>query len=425
MKKLYVPAILFLAHCTPVDSGSNPVPPGPISAATTWTPKDGPYVIEADVVIDNTTLTIEPCTEIILSGGGIEVSGTNAKLVARGTADCPITFRSTTPGDKSVLANHAGFIDLEYVNLVDVGGVADAFRTGAITLLHDDTDNNYSLPHVDALRVRHVTIKGATKYGVALLGNGTFTADSEDLVISGSAAEPVSFEVRNLIRLPPGTYTGNGVDEILIQTWATPVVPMHLVNRGVPYRVTNFGTASTTWVNVGDFDGNTTTLTIDPGVTLKMDPNTGISIRTGSSLIAAGTQDAPIQLVAATSTAWHGLVYGGYGTGMIASSNKISHARIENTGSDFGSGTSTWCHCTKDGSQACNEYAAIIFDDAPESAFITDTVISGSQGHGIDHGYFGPPVAFPTVTFEGIAKCEQTTPAALDMTCDNVSVTCP
>lgn len=125
---------------------------GAINTNTTWTAANGPYVVTADLVIDNgATLTIEPGTSVFFnSGTGLTVSGTG-QIVAEGTqyerirmASNPLN--STTSWDGLDFINTATDNRLTYIDMSGGDGGGEAIYIDHGTVLFDhaswfDIDN--------------------------------------------------------------------------------------------------------------------------------------------------------------------------------------------------------------------------------------------------------------------------------------------
>ena len=97
----------------------------------------------------------------------------------------------------------------------------------------------------ELLFVDHVDVKGSSNYGVSLRDGATFTADSHDLVITGSKKAPLRVLPRLVSNLPSGTYTGNTDDVVQVETEAYGEISLEDVtfhDRGIPYRVGGRGT---------------------------------------------------------------------------------------------------------------------------------------------------------------------------------------
>ena len=103
----------------------------------------------------------------------------------------------------------------------------------------------------------------------------------------------------------------------------------------------------------------------------------------------------------------------------IAPTNKIDYARVEYAGG-----------ASSSGSDACNtpgtNDAAIRIFGLPSGAFVTNTTIAYSAGHGIDRGWRddAKPDFLATNTFTDIAICKQTYPRDTNGACPT-PVPCP
>ena len=94
------------------------------------------------------------------------------------------------------------------------------------------------------LQVNDVAVKGSNGLGVMMV-QARFDAASTNLAVTGSGWFPVYTGANVAGELPSGSYTGNAVDEVLLQSikvavWENqaPVLgAVTLHDRGVPYRV--------------------------------------------------------------------------------------------------------------------------------------------------------------------------------------------
>lgn len=154
------------------------------------------------------------------------------------------------------------------------------------------------------LKVDHVSVVGSATWGVSLRGSGAFTADSQALTISGSAKEAMRILPRLATNIPSGSYTGNAVNAIMVETEAYGDVNLEDVtfhNRGVPYHVGGPNTFGT--LRVGS---NPVALTIEAGVTMAFSSTGTLSTvsNNGSTgaIVAAGSATQPIIFTSVSPT---------------------------------------------------------------------------------------------------------------------------
>ena len=403
------PPILAEGCAAPTGAGTEHQ--GAIRADETWSAADSPHVVVFDVYVNSGTLTIEPCAVVRLrKGHGISISGAPGTpppaLVAHGESipnvgaeptERPVTFErddASMPWG-SIIAYPTGSIDFELVHL-DGGGDPDtASNNGGTIIAGGDVFNTGLLRN---LRTVNVTIDRSGGFGVNLLDRAGFTADSTNLVITRAGMLPSGSNVdtRYPLRIvgpavstiPVGTYTGNAVDEIMVFNASSLLDPeLTIHERGVPYRVLGrFGMSPKDTAAAGGLS----TLTIEPGVTIKFEPDGGIDLGTSNGslpediwpvrMIAAGTFDKPIVLTSVAPNpapgAWGGLEW----HGGAPDGNVMSYVRIEWAGAD--SGTLGF------GCGPGDNDAALIFRNwRPDDAFITHSTFASSASGGIVRGW--------------------------------------
>lgn len=247
-----------------------------------------------------------------------------------------------------------------------------------------------------------------------MMRHAAFADGSTALVVttSGNDVHPFPLEIDEhaIDSLPRGEYTGNLVDEILIEPHDRLEEDATMRELGVPYRI---GTSAVDRLAVGSGNTNApvTTLTIEPGTTLRFHPATAFEIDhyTGErpatgNLVAVGTPTAPITFTSAAEMPvpgdWVGLWFGG----IVNPETRMQHTRIEYTGAD--------CGCIL---LTCNQLdgfeGAVILSMPPSSMFITDSVFAHGAGHGVVQGYDGADMGFAASnTFEDLGGCEATLP---------------
>lgn len=380
-----------------------------------WRADAGPHIVMTTVdITQGSTLEIEPCAVVQLAKGtGINVAypgtPTTGTLLAEGNAEQPITFEGLHGARWGhIFVQSPGTARLAHVDISDGGGVD---LSGASLLVYGDG----TLPTFHGVFVDHVTIDGSLGAGVVLSRKAGFVEGSDALVIRGSGNEehpfPLETDEHAVGSLPDGEYTGNLVDEILLDPIDRLAEDGTIRDLGVPYRVGNSGTDRLT-IGSGDHDGApATVLTIEPGVTLRFHRDAAFEIDhysgefpSSGALVAVGTADAPITFTSAEDVPapgdWVGLWFGG----VVDPATRLAHTRIEYTGGD--------CGCIL---LTCNDLdgfeGAVILSMPPPAMFVSDSVIAHGAGHGFVLGYDGDNVAFAeSNTFEDVAGCPATLP---------------
>lgn len=363
-------------------------------------------MVTFDLQINKGTLTIEPCVVVrIRKGYTIGVGGGNpdspaAGLVARGTATQPILFTRATANEPwgMIAINASARVDLENVTLSgggdhdtaqDLGGTLKLRGPGGTTPARNT-------------RVKNVRIEGSAGHGVNVSTAGGFTADSSDLVIVGSGrvpgpatghdtSYPIFVVVPSIQTLPPGTYTGNGKDQILVGQLGLDGADEAFHDRGIPYRIEGSFSVSPARSAA---QGGLATLTIAAGVKLLLlsSPSSTAFVKLGGSsgtkpeeiqparLVAAGTAAKPIVFGSAAATPAAGDWGGIYWSGGPTSGNVMSYVRVEHAGGDastqgFGCGPPD------------NDAAIIITNWRPGNAFMDNVTVSNSRAGGIVSGW--------------------------------------
>jgi hypothetical protein len=424
------------ANTCPAPTGAPTTHAGFVSADETWGP--GLHTVTANVTVRaGVTLTIAPCAVVRLAKDvNLEVDDEAKGLVAEGTATEPIVFERANAAEAwgAVLAWAPATARLAYATLrgggttkagigADLGGATLAARSQQAT-------------RMDVLAVDHVTVEGSSGVGVLLDSTG-FVAGSRALTVTDSGSYPVYLGAAFATNLPDGVYAPNGEAAFLLQSIgpgvydsADPIFgDVTLRNRGLPYAVGS-GFSS---IEIGDGRSESPkgTLTIEPGVELRFKAASsgrsqlrvrshriaGKDVAQGA-LIANGTAAAPIVFTSQSATPAAGDWQGLYFENQSDPRNSVQYARIAGAGADS---TSTGLCVSTPGAPNYDADCSVILwlDDAPPSAFITNTTIEDGRGCGVYRAWKGSSVDFTaTNTFRRLTGCAQSNVAPLSGTCD-------
>ena len=267
------------------------------------------------------------------------------------------------------------------------------------------------------LRVQNVVILGSADIGVSLEDQAAFTTDSQMLTVSGATGRPINVNMMALGSLPSGTYTGNGIDEVLIIQNADVFGDLTVEDRGVPIRIPAVG------MNVAPVAGQTApvTLTLKPGVVLRF-PKTGggpgARVKFGTNgnapdnllgvLNAVGTAARPITFTSGEANPapgdWIGLWLN------TANGSRLDHVNIEYAGAPSGINSGN-CKPVGTGDDAALLVGSFSTQYVPPADLITNSRISHSAGFGINAMWQAPSVSAPNITagnvFQNNALCRQ------------------
>lgn len=386
-----------------------------IAADETWAAADGPHRVNNGLTV-TATLTIEPCTQVLLAGA-IVVSGT---LIAEGTATAPISFDrlavDTPWAGLSVPPRSGGQVRLAHATLRDGGDPIDANIRGVLDMRAD-----VGGALAPTLKVVDVRIESPRTYGVVMRDRAAFTADSRGLTITGGAASPMAIETVLAGSIPTGSYTGNAVDELVLTTDESVDLDTTLRARGVPYRLGAEAGSGQLYVGVSGPVPMIATLTVEAGVIVRvirggavfLTKNAGNETATGR-LVVAGTAAAPVVFTSTQAAPraghWRGLVFQAPDP-----LNTIDYAEVAYAGGPSGANS---FHCEPDGSFSNDEDAAIGLFGEPDSVFVRNTTIRASAGDGIGRSWSGSALDFsPTNTFIDVAECAQSWPRDTNGSC--------
>lgn len=418
----------------PEPTGDGTEHQGFIESDETWTAEDSPHRVTFNVNVRGAALTIEPCATVIIEDGYHitvgESSGAPASLTAKGEVSGdsvrPVRFQSASETEwwGGIAALATGELELERV-IVSHAGHANGPGIGhasAITAYGDD--NRTSV--VTNVSLKNVRIEDSAGLGFAAMASGGFTADSAGVVVTGAGVSggqsadvqttyAAYVEAPAIHTIPQGAYTNNTVDEILLKAPFVLEVDETIPDRGVPYQmVASF--------NMRPPSAEPTTLTIEPGVTLKFGGEnfpaaSGMTfgdIEKPLRLVASGTQAAPITFTSGAPTQapgdWSGLYWkAGAGNGNTMTYVTVEYGGGESATNGFGCGPG-------------DNDALLLLMWEPMDAFITDSTFRHSAAGGIVRGWDGGNSVdlYSANTFDAISNgCNVSEPRDVDGNCPN------
>lgn len=388
---------------------------GELAADETWTAAGSPHIVStSDVVVRHgLTLTIEECAVVRVQTarsiviGGFSVGDGTGKLIARGSVVAattsqpevirPVRVTSDDPaawwGSLQVLTT--GTADLSVV-VLDRGGDPAQSQGGGGALLMRGDDNR--LAPLRSVRATNLVVTNSATYGINARTSAGFTADSAGISITGAGAQgaigggedsryAMYIEAPAIKTVPMGTVIANNTrNEILAFAPFTVAVDERFPAVGVPYQLRDrFYMEPTT-------AGSVITLTIDPGVTLKLGgplaSNPSIKLGSGSGptnnfavrLIAAGTAAAPIKITSGAAVPaagdWAAIDWqGGPAAGNVMHNVTVEYGGGNATTNGFGCGPGD------------NSSLLLITDWRPDDAFIQSSTFAHSAAGGIVSGW--------------------------------------
>jgi hypothetical protein len=429
------PVTCDLSHATPVVHAT-------LTGSEHW--DAGVHEVTAALALKGAgaTLTIEPCSEVRLAKDVGLAFSDGAALVAQGTQAQPIRFvrRASAEAWGALSVSAPATASLAFVTLEGGGGTTpkESADFAAATLVARGPGTEPAT----VLTVKDVAVKGSTGLGVMML-QARFDPASSNLAVTGSGWFPV-YTGANVGDLPSGSYTGNAVDEVLLQSIKVAVYgneqpilgDVTLRDRGVPYRVGLDG------ANIVVGDGREGSpegrLTLEAGVTVRFSTRAGFAgkllvqgiVKSGGAvapqgaLIAVGTAEKPVTLTSGAATPAAGDWMGLYFARAVHAATTIDHAVIEYAGGD--SGSVGVCKASNGATNYDADCSVIVFleGDLGVPRFLGNTRIAHGLACGVYRGWHGTDVDFrATNTFADLTGCSQSNVPPTGQVCD--ATPCP
>ena len=253
---------------------------GAMERSATWINNGIPYVVDADFDVkgegEGVILTLDAGVEIQFEEGSeldVQQGGT---IIAEGTADAPVVLRSfmgadSSPGDWDgvVLSDGVNRLDHVRIEFADDSGV----------YIKSDAK----------LAMNHTTVQYSSGVGVRALGELLEFSDNT-LVDNGSVG--LSVVPPGMGNIGKGTYSPNGKSGILVESNVLEPTKIYkdmvIQDQGVPYVMLR-------GLDISG-EGETVTVTLEEGVTLRMGSNQSIEGTGGGNLRIKGTLENPVTI---------------------------------------------------------------------------------------------------------------------------------
>lgn len=305
-----------------------------LTNSATWDDLGVPYHLKSNLAsLDTAKLTLKPGVRVIMAPETrITISGTEAALIADGTAEKPIVFtgEAQTRGAWEGItfgSNNTSNL-LRYTTVEYAGNTSSDVNAAGVVAVADSRGVQ--------LKLDHLTVRQSQGWGLRLGGTAlvpVFTGN----VLTQNTLGPAMIDSDAAHQLgPDSTYTGNDVDKILIDAqWVSGNVTWRALN--VPYLVNDNVRPKAVW-------------TLEPGVTLEMMPMSSIRVSTDAvGFHAVGTAMKPITITGTTKSrgGWDGIDF----DTTLNAANAIEYCVIEygGGGARYGSKGMIFAHADSHG----------------------------------------------------------------------------
>lgn len=263
-----------------------------LNADTTWPALTVPYQSDA-LDIDDGVFTVEGGTSILFEQEAyIQVSG--GALAMLGTAEAPISLSALNglKGGWEGLRMRFSDNDENQLRFVTVQHAGESSEQDAAISIRSTSTNT------TRVAFDNVTITDSVGFGIGATDTALFT-EFENVTITGNdALAKVGIKAAQAFN-NVGNYTGNAIDVIELQnsTIEEGEGDVILSNSDIPYQSVGLRVEET--------------LTLEAGVSLKMQFDALIRVDRTGTFITNGTASAPVSIVGLERTAgfWDGIVF--------------------------------------------------------------------------------------------------------------------
>lgn len=274
---------------------------GTINENTTWKDLGLPvdYIVDGTIYLEgNALVTVDSGVTIMFTGvDGAIVVGENAGFKIAGTAQKPVVFTGPTNNQNK---GAWGYIDVNSKRADNVWEYA-TFKNGG----SDSGEWGCVIGNFGKLSMKNCTIDGSLSNGIALIGDGAFTA-FEGNTITNCTNYPLFIEHQNsyFCLNANNNFVANGKNMIALRNFDWSIDNSNkstLVKMAVPYCLLG-------WLRL---EGSQT-FTIEAGTNIKLTADAGISIDENVTFIAEGTADSHIEISGTENekSHWENIWYG-------------------------------------------------------------------------------------------------------------------
>jgi len=252
------------------------------------------YVTSNVTIRNNVTLTITANSSVTLCGEyKIHVTG-GADLIAVGTATEPITFVANDPAtnwDTISFVNQGEHSILQFVTLNDGGGNDPGADNAPIYILNNLVPTVLPSPSIDSVIIND---SGAYGISISVLDGDPTPPSITNISINNSANAAILTDAEGLGGLgQSNSFSNNNPNVVQIRSGGNRLrYSQHWRNPGVPIEVLGDFTVAAEAADAPAI------LTIDPGITFLMYPQTdvliGSSFNRRGSLVINGTEATPV-----------------------------------------------------------------------------------------------------------------------------------
>jgi hypothetical protein len=197
--------------------GRGTVHGGTVTSAETWTRAASPHRLPNGAhIVAGASVRVDPCAVVLVGTGRDLVVQDDARLVAAGTADAPVLFDSAS--ERPTAGDWIGVEIRERALPTSRFAHTTIAHAGAEPPQRGEPSAALRSWLTSGLDVDHLTVRDATGWGVAVLGESGFSPQSHMLRIAGTVGPGAVFfaDAEQVRTLPVGDYARNEHADIFL-----------------------------------------------------------------------------------------------------------------------------------------------------------------------------------------------------------------